>query len=106
MNFCTDTETFSNSFSNDDMNDDMANVEMQYAAYYDEKWFIGRIINKVDSFKMKFLRDYLEEYVWPKEEDSDTVNKIHIIYGPVNMIGCEPLNISKSDRCEIEKKYK
>lgn len=54
---------------------------MYYAVYYDQKWFIGRVIEQVDEkkFKINFPRENLKAFYWPKEEDIDIVSKSFIL---------------------------
>lgn len=100
-----DDSSEDNSFSSE--NEDDIEEEKYYATYYANQWYIGRVVAKENtSYKMKFLRQNMGEFYWPKTEDLDYVQKVQIIYGPLRMIGCEPLTISREDREIIERKYK
>lgn len=85
--------------------------EHYYAVYYDNSWYIGRILELVLngdklSFTIKFLKMELDSFVWPKEEDVQNVEEHFIFYGPVKLLNNGPFNIKRIDKCAIEKKYK
>lgn len=83
-------------------------LELYYAVYYSEAWYMGRIIKKVteNTFKIKFLKFFLNEFVWPKTDDIQDVERQFIFYGPVRMIGTHSLTIDEADRHAIYCKYK
>jgi len=59
-------------------------LEAYYAVFYDNRWYLGRII-KTDTFKstLKFLHFNLDQYFWPKTDDIAEVENKYIFYGPV-----------------------
>lgn len=83
-------------------------IEQYYAVYYsDLGWYIGRIIEKINkTIKMKFLKEDLQTFYWPKPDDIQIIQPVQIIYGPIKMIGCNPFSISRTDRCNIIARYK
>lgn len=83
-------------------------LEQYYAVFYFEKWFIGRILESVstNSFKVKFLEDSLGYFHWPKKDDVAIVDVQFIFFGPIQMIGTYPFQISEEVRQKICTKYK
>ncbi|KAF5286417.1 hypothetical protein FQR65_LT12598 [Abscondita terminalis] len=51
-------------------------LENYYAVFYDEGWFIGRAIEKLsaDTYKFTFLKQDLDNFVWPKIPDQAIVS--------------------------------
>ncbi|CAH1111599.1 unnamed protein product [Psylliodes chrysocephalus] len=83
-------------------------LEKYYAIFYFEKWFIGRIIEVRPNhfFKVKFLQDSLDYLDWPKKEDVAVVDIKYIFFGPIDMIGSCPFQITQEVRHSICKEYK
>lgn len=95
--------------SSDATNQSVKNIEREkhYAIYYDDTWYLGRLIEQMgSSSKIKFLQSKLEAFVWPKREDIQIIDNNFIFYGPINMVGSYPLHITRHDRLTIIKKYK
>ncbi|KAK4882365.1 hypothetical protein RN001_005684 [Aquatica leii] len=85
-------------------------LEKYYAVQYEEQWYIGRIISRSEEnfYVMKFLKQEMDVFVWPKNINTD-ISKVHesyIFYGPIDLIGCEPFRIARTDLLTINKKYK
>lgn len=81
--------------------------EKYYAVYYDDRWYVGRVINIQEATcQIKFLYRNLDSFNWPKQEDVQQVKKGYIFYGPISLLGLSPFNLKRHDLCEIEKKYK
>lgn len=69
-------------------------VESYYAVFYDESWYIGRILQQIgNEWKIKFLKKNLLDYVWPRSDDIQIVKKCFIFYGPIKMLGNLPFQI-------------
>ncbi|CAG9814094.1 unnamed protein product [Phaedon cochleariae] len=83
-------------------------AEKYYGVFYDQRWYIGRVLkcNENDMFTLKFLKEDLSNFYWPKPDDVDCVQKEQIFYGPINMLGCDPLQITRYDRNRIVKIFK
>ena len=85
-------------------------LEQYYAVFYEEGRYLGRNVKKVhsNSYRMKFLREDLVmmTFYWPKPPDIKCVKKEQIIYGPVKLLGVEPLKLTNQDRDSIKKNYK
>lgn len=59
-------------------------LEKYYVMFYDTRWYIGRIL---DIDKEKFLKEDLENFIQPKENDIQKVDSEFIFYSPVNFTG-------------------
>lgn len=82
-------------------------AEKYYAVYYDNTFYIGRVIQVFEnSAKIKFLKSELDIYKWPKETDIQIVQNEYLFFGPVTLIGTEPFHLSRHEKILIEKKYK
>lgn len=81
-------------------------LEKYYAVFYDEDWFIGRVLNVEEKVKVKFLVKDLDQYVWPKREDVQYVDARFIFHGPVSLEGNCPFAIKRSEKSIIIQKYK
>ncbi|CAG9768534.1 unnamed protein product [Ceutorhynchus assimilis] len=83
-------------------------LENYYAVFYDQSWFIGRIIEDKGNayYKIKFLKAELDTFIWPRKEDIDTVYKDFIFYGPINLIGGGPFELKRADQVNIKSRYK
>ncbi|KAF5279100.1 hypothetical protein FQA39_LY05778 [Lamprigera yunnana] len=84
-------------------------LEKYYAIQYEEQWYIGRVISRSEEnfYVMKFLKQEMDVFVWPKNINTD-ISKVHesyIFYGPIDLIGCEPFRIARTDLLTINKKY-
>ena len=74
--------------------------EKYYVVNYDKKAYIGRVlkVSKV-MVKIKFLeRRMNNQYDWPKRDDIDEVEMIHLIAGPILLTGTTPFTIRGIDR--------
>lgn len=82
--------------------------ESYYAVYYDINWYIGRIIEptKRNKYKIKFLKATLNEFVWPKTDDVQEVEKKYLFFGPIKLLGNNPFSLREEDRRTIKKAYK
>lgn len=54
---------------------------------------------------MKFLKEELGKFKWPKIDDLQVVPTKYIFYGPISLIGSNPFDIKRYDKCEIIKLY-
>lgn len=81
--------------------------ESYFAVYYDKNWYVGRVTGKErEKFVIKFLKQNLQKYMWPKIEDIQSVDKKFIFYGPIKLLGNGPFTISRIDLININKIYK
>ncbi|CAH0558700.1 unnamed protein product [Brassicogethes aeneus] len=110
----TDTECFSND-SDSPENSSLKKkisltivLEKYYAVFYEQKWYIGRVIKErsTDTYTMKFLKYELNYFVWPKSEDVAIVSQQYIFYGPIDLIGSGPFQLKRNDFLKISKMYK
>lgn len=117
LNNPTDTETFSDNSaentstiqgSSQGSNQLSILEEHYYAVQYEEDWFVGRILQRVDKskFKMKFLKLELGSYIWPKQDDIADVDQEFIFYGPLKLSGTGVFNLNRLDVINIKKLYK
>lgn len=67
------------------------------AVYYEESWYIGRILEKMpdENFKIKCLKKNFGGYVWPRKDDIAYVAKKFIFWGPIEMFDVLPLKIQR-----------
>jgi len=103
-----DTES-SESSQNEYIYDNIISFETEkyYAIIYDSGWYIGRILEVLENnCKIKFLKAELDKFKWPKVDDIQLVPQQFIFYGPISLIGCNPFDIKRSDKCNIQKLYK
>lgn len=82
--------------------------EHYYSVYFDEDWFIGRIIKSDNNtqYTIKFLEKIFDKFVWPKREDIQQIKKEFIFYGPIQLEGNEPFTVKRNDAIKIISKYK
>lgn len=57
-------------------------------------------------YRIKFLKNSLDDFYWPKNEDSQDVKSEYIFFGPITMIGSGTMQISTNDRSQIMHRYK
>lgn len=82
-------------------------LEKYYSVFYDEGWYLGRILETLKGKSViKFLKSELENYVWPTKVDVQTVDDQYIFHGPVTLLGNYPFKIKYEDRVIIDAKYK
>lgn len=82
-------------------------LESYYAVFYDLNWYIGRVIDFPDEglCKIKFLKKVIEGYHWPPHEDVQTVTSEFVFYGPINLKGNGPFQVSRGDISKIHEVY-
>ncbi|XP_031338866.1 uncharacterized protein LOC116167612 [Photinus pyralis] len=82
--------------------------ENYYAVYYYDNWYIGRVLEEPSPkmYVIKFLKESLDSYDWPKTDDIQNVSAEYIFFGPITMYGTKPMTISKFDKQKIVVKYK
>lgn len=82
--------------------------EQYYAVYYDDQWYIGRVISIIDKNRseMKFLRSCLDNVQWPKVDDIQVVKNQYIIDGPIKLQGNNPFQVKREDILIINSKFK
>lgn len=99
------TETFN---STDDEESEMnLLIEHYYAIYYDDSWYIGRLVKIEDNIlTIKFLKSELDRYVWPKKDDIQTLCREFVFFGPIKLIGNNPFFLKRCDFVKISKMYK
>ncbi|CAG9765761.1 unnamed protein product [Ceutorhynchus assimilis] len=123
----TDTETFSDLETEKDAIEDtveiydetvVADVENMhidcdcyYAVFYDEDWFIGKVLEKIkDKFKITFLKKEHNKFVWPEKEDIAKVEQKYIFYGPITLsgsdLGSDPFQLKRVDFLNIKHKIR
>lgn len=61
---------------------------------------------KENTCKIKFLREDLENFVWPRSDDIQEIDNKYLFYGPINILGSNPFQIKRYDRISITKIYK
>lgn len=50
--------------------------EQYYAVFYDEAWYIGRVLDcSATECCIKFLKSELDQFIWPKNEEIRTIQK-------------------------------
>lgn len=82
-------------------------VEKYYSVYYDDQWYLGRILNTNDNeCTIKFLMKNLDNFIWPKQEDIQLVNEKFIFYGPIHLVGSNPFQLKRVDLITINKLYR
>lgn len=83
-------------------------LESYYAIYYEDTWYLGRVIDFWDEYKtqIKFMKKDLDNYIWPRKEDIYTVENRFIFYGPIDLVGNYPFKIKRSDGLRLIKEYK
>lgn len=74
-------------------------LESYYAIYYEDTWYLGRVIDFWDEnkTKIKFMKKDLDNYIWPRKEDIHTVENRFIFYGPIDLVGNYPFKVKRSD---------
>lgn len=87
------------------------NVEEYYAVYYDEGWYIGRVVEVIHEknekkYRVKFLQERFGQFHWPKQNDIQLVEECFIFIGPIEMTGNLPLEIPAVQRNKIITKFK
>ncbi|XP_044758739.1 uncharacterized protein LOC123316627 [Coccinella septempunctata] len=81
-------------------------AERYYAIAYDDGWYIGRVLEKNgNSYKVKFLKQDLQNFVWPKNLDIQNVIDVFFIYGPISIEGTDPFQITRFDLNNIRKSF-
>lgn len=81
--------------------------EKYYVVYYETQWYIGRVLTTGDNRStIKFLEKFMNEYRWPKKDDTQEVKNKFIFYGPLALKGTHPFTLARSDTINICKKYK
>ena len=114
----TDTETFSELETEKDMVENTlteakamsVDCECYYAVFYEEDWFIGKVLEKVrDKFKMIFFKkeNSLEniKFVWPEKAGISKVEQKYVFYGPISLLGSDSFQLKRVDFLNISKKY-
>ncbi|KAE9529664.1 hypothetical protein AGLY_011760 [Aphis glycines] len=102
-----DTES-SKSSQNENINNKISiQAEKYYAIIYDSGWYIGRILEILEtSCKIKFSKAELDKFKWPKVDDLQLDPQEYIFYGPISLIGCNPFDIKRSDKWLVDKLLK
>ncbi|KAK5647932.1 hypothetical protein RI129_002824 [Pyrocoelia pectoralis] len=85
-------------------------LEKYYAVFYDEGWFLGKVISKAggneEKTEINFLKKNQENYIWPKKKDIQLVNKQFVFYGPIDLSGNDPFTLKRTDKLKIDINYK
>lgn len=86
-------------------------LESYYAVYFDEDFYIGRIIGVEKHeqelfYEIKYLQKNLDKFTWPKKNDIRKVKRRYIFYGPIPLKGNNPFEIPIFINNEIKQKYK
>lgn len=83
-------------------------VEHYYAVYYDDSWYIGRVIEIIDESmsRIKFLKEDLHHFIWPKRDDIQQVQNKYIYYGPIILQGVGPFSLTESVRARTINGFK
>ena len=79
-----------------------------YGVFYDDTWYIGRIVEILSNskFKIKFLKKELDEFLWPEKDDIQVVKNEFIFHGPITLVGSYPFRLKRHEKLELETKYK
>lgn len=86
--------------------------EHYYSVMYEDAWYIGKVVKEVVTenrkkyIQIKFLKENLDNFSWPKQEDIQNVENIQVFYGPIKMLGSQPMRLSRADRVQINKLFK
>lgn len=63
-------------------------LKCYYAVFYDDKYYVGCVIEQAnDRIKIKFLKNELDQHIWPKTKDVACVQKQCIFYGSIDLLG-------------------
>lgn len=84
-------------------------LENYYSVFYDDNWYIGRIIefdNNSEMCKIKFLQETDVGFKWPSADDVQIVEKKFILSGPIQLMGNLPFHINYETRRNIIFLYK
>lgn len=77
-----------------------------YYRIYEEGWYIGRVIEKLEGkWRIKFFKR-LSDFRWPARDDIQEVCADFILFGPLKLLRNHPFNISKQSEEAIPKSYK
>lgn len=122
----TESESLDSSFTNSDeisdeneekINSDeeykdlIIHEEKIYAVFYDEDWYLGRVIEIYpEEVKVKFLRKTIqksnEDFTWAHKHETYNIKKKYLFHGPINLIGNDPFSLKRSDKLQVTEKYK
>ena len=83
--------------SNSNIQSKVLNVNDYHPVYYDDQFFIGRIIDiNGDKVHMKFLHQTMgDTFSWPRKDDISWVNDKFIFFKPLTVIGHGPFFIKE-----------
>lgn len=100
----------SNNQNQDENSTYCTNIKQEefYGVFYDDTWYIGRIVEILpnNKFKIKFLKKELDELIWPVKDDFQVVKNEFIFHGPINILGNYPFRLKRHEKLELESKYK
>lgn len=100
----------SNNQNQDENSTYCTNIKQEefYGFFYDDTWYIGRIVEILpnNKFKIKFLKKELDELIWPVKDDFQVVKNEFIFHGPINILGNYPFRLKRHEKLELESKYK
>lgn len=107
-----DSDTCASTYDDENQDEKLSitvdiSLEKYYVVAYERKWYIGRILNILDGkCTVKFLKDNLDTYEWPRNNDIQEVKNPFVFYGPIILQGAGPFTIKRHERLSIEKKFK
>lgn len=82
-------------------------LENYYAVYYQEQFYIGRVLKIEKKVFLKFVSEVAENhFVWPKHQDDDWVEKERLFYGPIQIFGNEPFHVDNIVLKKIKLAYR
>ncbi|KAF8789402.1 hypothetical protein HNY73_007342 [Argiope bruennichi] len=84
-------------------------LENYYSIFYDDNWYIGRIIEfdkNSEMCKIKFLHETDVGFKWLSADDVQMMEKKFILSGPIQLMGNLPFHINYETRRNISFLYK
>ncbi|KAF5302422.1 hypothetical protein FQR65_LT08510 [Abscondita terminalis] len=106
----TNTRNFSANYQPPSSCEKFVDVKLEnyYAVFYDDSWYIGRVIEILDksTSKVKFLKENLRQFIWPKRDDIQEVRNEYIYYGPIILQGTGPFTLTELLRTSIVNGFK
>lgn len=61
---------------------------------------------KTNRYTIQFLKEELDKFKWPTNDDIQDVPGKYIFYGPIEFIWFSPFEIKRSEKLNIIKMYK
>lgn len=105
---CKDSTTPMPESKRDEKREISIEMEKYYAVYYDNEFYIGRLVKEDgEYFTFKFLHRLRQGdnklYDWPQRPDTETIHGKYVFGGPLKLIGTGPFVVNNLH--EIEALY-